>query len=177
MVAAASLASVAPYGAPGLDYFAGMGELNVEDVKLSLEDPAAFERKAAGDREELLEAKPEDLLEQWATILSDVDARAATGDLARYLIDSMDVGLRPSPDGYIDDSFAFVRPWCFDLASITSPVLLWHGRHDRFVPFGHGEWLSRQIPNVEANLSDEEGHLTLVEKVPDVHRWLLERFA
>ena len=43
-VAVASLASPAPFDAPGLDYFAGMGELNVEDTKLMLTDPAAARR-------------------------------------------------------------------------------------------------------------------------------------
>ena len=35
------LASVAPWGADGLDYFAGMGELNADDMRLFLEDRAA----------------------------------------------------------------------------------------------------------------------------------------
>jgi len=55
--------------------------------------------------------------------------------------------------------------------------MLWHGRHDRFVPFGHGEWLAKQIPGVEAHLSDEDGHLTLSQRrIPAVHTWLLEHF-
>lgn len=177
VVAAASLASVAPYGAQGLDYYAGMGELNVEDVQLSLADPSASETKTENEREELLNAQPEDLLEQWASILSDVDARVATGKFAKELLASMKTGLAPGPGGFIDDSFVFVRPWCFDVAAIEVPVLLWHGRHDRFVPFGHGEWLSRQIPNVEAHLSDEDGHLTLYYRIGEVHGWLLDRLA
>ena len=34
VVAAASLASEAPYGAEGLDWFDGMGQLNVDDIRL-----------------------------------------------------------------------------------------------------------------------------------------------
>lgn len=173
IVAAASLASIAPYGAPGLDFFAGMGELNVEDFQLSINDPPAFEVKAGAERDELLQATPEGLLEQWATLLSAVDAGAATGDLAEYLVDVMQSGLAPGPGGFVDDSFAFVRPWGFEPADITVPVLLWHGREDRFVSFGHGEWLAAQIPGVEAHLSDNDGHLTLMQKVGDVHDWLL----
>jgi len=173
IVAAASLASLAPYGAPGLDFFAGMGELNVEDFQLSINDPPAFEVKASADRDELLQATPEGLLEQWGSLLSDVDAGAVTGDLAEYLIDCMQSGLAPGAGGYIDDSFAFARPWGFEPADIKVPVLLWQGREDRFVPFGHGEWLAAQIPGVEAHLSDNDGHVTLVQKVGDVHDWLL----
>jgi pimeloyl-ACP methyl ester carboxylesterase len=35
VVAVGSLASVAPYGSPDLDYFAGMGQANIDDTKLS----------------------------------------------------------------------------------------------------------------------------------------------
>ncbi len=50
LVAVASLASPAPYDAPGLDYFAGMGELNVDDTKLMLDDPTAAKAKTVSDR-------------------------------------------------------------------------------------------------------------------------------
>jgi pimeloyl-ACP methyl ester carboxylesterase len=69
-----------------------------------------------------------------------------------------------------------VDPWGFDLAGITVPVLLLHGRKDKFVPFGHGQWLATQIPRVEARLFDKDGHLTIAEHhIGDVHAWLSER--
>jgi hypothetical protein len=40
------------------------------------------------------------------------------------------------------------------------------------VPFGHGEWLAAQIPGVEAHLSDNDGHPTLLQGVGEVHDWL-----
>jgi pimeloyl-ACP methyl ester carboxylesterase len=64
----------------------------------------------------------------------------------------------------------------FELGSIRTPVLLLHGRQDRFVPVGHGEWLAREIPGIEAKLSDEDGHLSLGQThLAEVHEWLLER--
>jgi pimeloyl-ACP methyl ester carboxylesterase len=56
-------------------------------------------------------------------------------------------------------------------------VLVWHGRHDRFVPVPHGEWLAARIPGAQGRISDEDGHLTLLtRRVPEVHAWLVARF-
>jgi hypothetical protein len=44
-------------------------------------------------------------------------------------------------------------------------------------PPSHGRWLAARIPGVEAEISDSEGHITLlVDRIPAVHEWLLERF-
>jgi pimeloyl-ACP methyl ester carboxylesterase len=70
---------------------------------------------------------------------------------------------------------AHIRPWGFELADISVPVLLLHGRQDQFVPFGHGQWLAAHIAGVEARLLDGDGHLTLLEhRVSEVHAWLSE---
>jgi pimeloyl-ACP methyl ester carboxylesterase len=76
--------------------------------------------------------------------------------------------------GWRDDDFEIDRSWGFRLDEIRVPVLLWHGRHDFFVPFAHGEWLAEHIPGVDAHLSEEDGHLTLfVRRIPEIHEWLL----
>ena len=172
------LASSAPWGAEGLDYFAGMGELNAEDTRLFFADRAAARAKCEQDRLEFLEASADEIQEQLKTLLSPADAAVLTGELAQYLVDCTRSGLAPGADGWWDDDVAFMSPWGFELGSIRTPVLLYHGRQDRFVPFGHGEWLARQIPGVQAELTDEDGHLTLVEHHLDrIHSWLLERLG
>jgi pimeloyl-ACP methyl ester carboxylesterase len=56
-------------------------------------------------------------------------------------------------------------------------MLIGHGRHDRFVPVTHGEWLARRVARADVRISADDGHLTLVtERVPDVHEWLMARF-
>ncbi len=174
VTAAASLASLAPYGADGLDYFAGMGQDNVDDTRLFLTDEAAHRVQTDKDREELLATSPEDTAKAIESLLTPTDAAALRGELAEYLTYSAQEGLAPGSQGWWDD-ICTVRPWGFDLADITVPVLLLHGRQDMFVPFGHGEWLAAHIPGVEARLLDDDGHLTLLQnRVPEVHAWLSE---
>jgi pimeloyl-ACP methyl ester carboxylesterase len=174
VVGVASLASPAPYDAQGLDYFAGMGQDNVDDIKLQIDDPAAARAKAEADREALHTV---DFAEVYPSLLSPADAAVVTGELASYLERVTQEGLAPGIDGWFDDGDALVRPWGFVVDDIAMPVLVLHGRQDSFVPFAHGEWLAQHIPGVEARLTGEDGHLTLLEhRLGDVHSWLRDKF-
>ena len=169
----ASLASLAPYGVGGLDWFDGMGQDNVDDIRLMLADEKAARAKMDQDREAMLGASADELAEGMKSLLSPVDAALLAGELGDYLVYSTREGLAPGSQGWWDDSLAQGRPWGFDLAQISVPVLLLHGRHDQFVPFSHGQWLAAHVPGAEAWLLDDEGHLSLMEnRVGDVHAWL-----
>jgi pimeloyl-ACP methyl ester carboxylesterase len=110
-------------------------------------------------------------------LLSPVDAGALTGDLAAYMFRCNVVGLAHGVDGWLDDDLAFTEPWGFAAEDIRVPTLVVQGEADRFVPPSHGRWLAERIPQAEAWLRPDDGHLTLIEhRVPDVHGWLLERF-
>jgi pimeloyl-ACP methyl ester carboxylesterase len=175
VTAAASLASLAPYGAEGLDYFAGMGQENVDDTRLFFTDEAASREKTEKDREEVLATPPEDAAKGMESLLTPTDAAALIGELAEWLVASEQEALAPGIEGWWEDN-CMVRPWEFDLAAIAVPVLLLHGRQDMFVPFSHGEWLAAHIPGVEARLLDDDGHLTLLQnRMPEVHAWLSVR--
>jgi pimeloyl-ACP methyl ester carboxylesterase len=170
------LASVAPWGADGLDYFSGMGELNVQDTLLTLEDPVAARAKCESDRLEMLTQTLPELMGFLATLLAPVDAAVLTGEMGQYLIDATRSGIGADSGGWWDDGVAMLEPWGFEIDAIRTPVLLLHGRQDRFVPFAHGQWLAGAIPGVQARLTDEDGHLTLTPNhLDEVHAWLLER--
>ena len=177
VVAVASLAGLAPYTAEGLDWFAGMGELNAEDFRLLLSDRPHWEEKVRRDGHDLRQATPAQLTELFSTILSEVDRAVMTSGLARFLVQQARDGLRQRMEGLRDDGISQVAPWGFELSSIRAPVQIWHGAHDRSVPFAHGRWLAHHVPRAEAHLEPEEGHLSLwVRRVPEVHRWLASKF-
>jgi pimeloyl-ACP methyl ester carboxylesterase len=176
VTAAASLASPAPMEADGLDWFAGMGELNADDIQLFLRDREAARAKLESDREEILAASPAEMVSGLRTLLSPADAAVLKDALAGHLRYCHHEGLAPGGQGWWDDSVALGTAWGFELSAISVPVLLMHGRQDRFVPFGHGEWLAAHIPGVEARLFDQDGHVTLLtNRIPEVHAWLADR--
>jgi pimeloyl-ACP methyl ester carboxylesterase len=173
VAAAVSLASPAPYDAEGLDWFVGYGELNAEDARLLLTDRKAARAKLDKEREEMLAASASELAETMKSILTPTDAAALTGELAEYLTQAAHEGLAPGNRGYWEDNCAWVSPWGFDVADIAVPVLLLHGREDKFHPLAHGQWLAAHIPGAKARFLENDGHLTLLERhIGEVHSWL-----
>jgi pimeloyl-ACP methyl ester carboxylesterase len=176
VAAAASLASLAPYGAEGLDWFDGMGQDNVDGFRQFLTDRAAARAEYEQDRQEALAADPDGIAELFKSLLAPADAAVITGELAEYLAFTQREALAPGWEGWWEDDCAQTDPWGFDLADIRVPVLVLHGRQDKFVPFGHGQWLAAHVPGAEAWLLDDDGHLTLTaHRIPEVHSWLAQR--
>nr|WP_168723329.1 alpha/beta hydrolase [Streptomyces sp. SAT1]ANO41899.1 hypothetical protein A8713_032050 [Streptomyces sp. SAT1] len=156
-----TIAGVAPYGLPDLDYMAGMGEQNVEEVKLSLEGEAVLrpwlENEAAG----LRDADAAGLIAGLESLLPPVDRAVLTREFGEDLSANFSAGLRPGVDGWVDDNLAFVRPWGFAPEEITVPAFVWQGTEDLMVPFAYGQWLAANIPGAVAHLEEGEGHLSL----------------
>jgi pimeloyl-ACP methyl ester carboxylesterase len=51
--------------------------------------------------------------------------------------------------------------WGFELDGITAPVTVWQGHDDLIVPFGHGRWLEKVLPNADFRPLLGEGHISL----------------
>jgi pimeloyl-ACP methyl ester carboxylesterase len=177
VVAAASLAGVAPYPAEGLDWLDGMGQDNLDEFEATLAGRETLERYLREQADAMLAAEPDAIADTLRSLLSPPDAAALTGEFAEYLAESTRRAIGERLDGWIDDDFVFMNPWGFELGEIRVPVQLLHGAQDRFVPMAHGEWLAERIPGVDAHLSEEDGHLTIqLARIGAVHAWLLEHF-
>jgi pimeloyl-ACP methyl ester carboxylesterase len=175
VTAAATIGSLAPFDAPGFDYFAGMPDETREDVELLLSDRVEWDRKGQGQRDEVLAQSAAELGEAWSEGASPGDRAALQSDFGVWLHRAAQAGLAPGVDGWSDDDVAFHLPWGFDPAAIALPVKVWHSRDDAFVPFGHGRWLADTIPGAQADLRDDDGHLTVAaRRIGDVHEWLAD---
>ena len=178
VVAAAALASPAPYDADGLDWFAGMGEDNVVEFSAALNGREGLEQFVEAVAPGLLSADTESLIQVWSSVLSPIDVEVLTEDIAEWMLNSSREGSKERTDGWIDDDVAYTTPWGFELSQIRIPVMVMQGEHDRFVPYSHGKWLASKVPNVDARLSADDGHISLgVRRIPEVHAWLLSKMV
>jgi pimeloyl-ACP methyl ester carboxylesterase len=156
------IGGVAPYGAEGLDWFAGMGAENVEEFQATLQGEDALLPYVERAYETFRNMQAEEVAAAFGDLVDDVDRGSVTPGFAAYLADLSRGALREGYLGWLDEDLVFAKPWGFDLTAIQCPVHIWQGAHDRMVPFAHGAWLAEHIPTACPHLLAEHGHLTLV---------------
>ena len=166
-LAAASLAGVAPYDGD-LDWIAGMAEENVAEYTAAATGREAYAAYLEQEFLPVLMADADDLAEAMGGLLPPADRAALDRPFLEWLTETFHRAGTQRIDGVLDDGQAAVRPWGFDLASITVPVAIYQGRQDAMVPFAHGEWLAAHVPGAQAHLTDDDGHLTLVTRMPEI---------
>jgi pimeloyl-ACP methyl ester carboxylesterase len=156
---AVSVAGLAPFGADGLDWFAGMWPGGVAEFRAATDGAAAVREHVLG----LSGVDP--------AMFARADWAALEGPYGEWLIGSAKLG-GPGVDGFVDDDLALVGPWGFDPASITVPVLVVHGEADRMVPPGHGAWLARRCPSATLWSRPGAGHLSILAECGAATDWL-----
>lgn len=161
VIGASTIASVAPWGAPGLDWLAGMGAENVEEFGAALTGPDALRPWMEANWPIFRAVTGAQVGEAMGDLVDHVDRAALTGDFADAVAANFQEGLREGFWGWHDDDLAFTRPWGFGLGAIPVPVHIWQGAHDRMVPFAHGQWLGANCPGACVHLVPEEGHISL----------------
>lgn len=164
VLAAVSIAGLAPYGAEGLDWFGGMHPCGAAGLRAAVAGRAEKEAYEASnpafDPALFTEADRAALAGPWSWFDSVVGPAMAHG-----------------PGGLIDDDLAYVTPWGFDCAQLSRPLLLLHGSEDRIVPKGHGVWLARHCRTAELWLLPQEGHISVLTCAPRALEWLREQAA
>jgi pimeloyl-ACP methyl ester carboxylesterase len=155
------IAGVAPYGAAGLDWLAGMGEENVDEFSAALGGEDKLRSYLLQAREHLKDITAAEIVSSLETLLPDVDRAVLTGEFGEDMAAGFREAVRAGVDGWLDDDLAFTRPWGFSLDEINIPVMIWQGSADLMVPFAHGQWLAAQLPRASAHLEQGEGHLSV----------------
>ena len=158
-LAAASVAGVAPNGAEGLDWSAGMGQENIAEFKASVQGPAALTEYLDAEAASLGTVTGEQVAASLGGLISAVDKAALTGEFADYIAAGLRAAVSTGIAGWRDDDLAFVQDWGFSLEGAR--VTVWQGGQDLMVPFAHGQWLAAHIPGARAHLLSGDGHLTL----------------
>jgi pimeloyl-ACP methyl ester carboxylesterase len=168
----AVLVSLAPRGADGLDWFDGMARSNVMEFMAAANgyEGIAAHTKAVADA---IRADPASLIARLQAELPDPDKRVvADRGIRSMLVETYAEAMRTSDYGWIDDALAFCSPWGFDPASVTVPVLLWHGANDVFSPVSHARWLADRIPSATVIVQAGAAHFGALDVLPDILRWL-----
>lgn len=163
VTAAVSVSGPAPYGADGLDWFAGMASAGQASLRAASQSREAYEHHLETSTDDDIGFIP-------------ADEEALAGDWAWFL-DVVRPAIEQGPEGMIGDELANAGPWGFDPADIAVPVLILHGGSDRMVPSSHGEWLARRCRSAELWLRPDDGHITVLDAGPDALRWLREQIA
>ena len=155
---------VAPFGSPGLErdeWLEGMDPENVKEFGWALagEDVLVPElERTHAKTVERVRIDPSQVLGDFE--LSDSDrAELARPERAEVIRESTFEYAVNGVWGWVDDDLAFTRPWGFDVASITVPVLVSYGLTDVLVPPGHGRWLADNVPGCVVQIEDDAGHM------------------
>ncbi|HEY1509153.1 MAG TPA: alpha/beta fold hydrolase [Solirubrobacteraceae bacterium] len=159
VIAAATLASIAPRDAEGLDWLAGMGEENLQEFGAAESGQLiGFLDHMAAD---FTHVSPTQIHQAFGDLVSPIDVAALTGEFAQYLSDATRLAVSRGIWGWLDDDLAILHDWGFSLDGIERPVTIWQGGQDRMVPFDHGRWLADHVAGAGAQLLPDEGHLSL----------------
>ena len=106
--------------------------------------------------------------EALSSLLEEVDRAAMLedGEMGSFTVNVVREGLKIGADGWVDDDLAFIQPWGFSFDEIKVPVLLYQGSEDKMVPYSHGEWFAKHLPQdmVRTHLIQGEGHMSIFLK-------------
>jgi pimeloyl-ACP methyl ester carboxylesterase len=170
----ASLVGLAPFGAPDLDWLAGMADTNRRQYTAAIKGRAALTRLLFPEVM-ALRADPTRFGRRLFAQATPADqALMADKRYRERLLTGIVEAVAQSLDGWAGDSLAFTRPWGFEPGLIRVPTLLWHGMRDVFSPLAHTTWLAKQIRHVTVSLSESSSHLHAAGAQVEALQWLVQ---
>lgn len=161
------VSSAAPTDAPGV--FRGMSRTNRFFMKLAWRWPwlSAVNTRLLTS---VIRRNPLRYIDTMKVKVHDVDKSVlALPGIRAMLAADFAEALRTGAQGMIDDMDAnHGRPWGFSLQEIETRVFLWTCELDRSVPPAMGDYLARMIPDCEATLVADAGHLWVLLHLREV---------
>jgi pimeloyl-ACP methyl ester carboxylesterase len=161
VIAASTIAGVAPYGAKNLNWEAGQDKETIEKIQAAINDPDKLQSLLEREEPTYAHVTGDQIIAALGD-LPEVDKAVLSGPLGDFLADNIREAFRNGIWGIYDENIALSHDWGFDLSRINVPVAVWQGAKDKMVPFAHGQWLANNVPNAQAHLLPEDGHLSLV---------------
>jgi len=167
-LAAATVASIAPVDAPGLDWVAGMVPESVVELAAAAQGARAYEAHLARLFAPYLEADAETVTASLMGVVDPVDRPMITLEYAGYLARCFRRAAIQGVRGARDDGLAVLSRWGFEVDEVEAPVAVWHGGRDATVPYAHGAWLATHVPGAHGHLLPEDGHLTMLGRLEEI---------
>jgi len=142
-----------------------MHELDIDEFKAAEQGEPELQKFCQAQRAGLLGADAAGVVKEMSSILPEVDARALLDNeaMGADIAASFQEALKVSVDGWVDDDLEFIEPWGFELSDIKVPVLLYQGSEDKMVPFAHGQWFAKHLPQEKLRkyLIEGQGHISI----------------
>lgn len=161
VLAAVSVAGLAPFGVGDLQYFDGMYPGGRAELQAATQGASALARVLEVDEfdPQMFTSQDHDALQGPWTWLNTVVGPA----------------LEHGPGGMIDDDLAYVHPWGFTPEHIRVPLLLHHGMSDQIVPVSHALWLKKHVPHAALFTSPDDGHISILNQSVMALDWLSQQ--
>jgi pimeloyl-ACP methyl ester carboxylesterase len=166
VVRAAVISGVGPFQVPGATE--GMRWQNRIGFKWASRWPA-LARAVMRSMQRNMASRPERTIDAIARAMSPVDAAVVRRPGVRdVLIADITEAFRQGSEGAALDVALLGRPWGFALREIKPLVHLWQGEADNLVPAAMGRYQAAQIPLCRATFLPGEGHLLIIDRMPDL---------
>ena len=166
VVQAAVISGVGPYQVPGITK--EMRWQNQIGFKWGSRWPV-LARALMRSMHRNIVSRPERTIEAIARAMSPADAAVVhRPDVRDILIADITEAFRQGIRGAALDVALLGRPWGFSLREIQPEVHLWQGEADTLVPPAMGKYQAAQIPRCQFTLLPGEGHLLIIDRMPDL---------